>query len=472
MSRVVLQAERYRRSAPLSGRNAGIVRIVTWGDEVHVGMGFMLDGRRLVSCAHVINAALNRPMGSPVVPKDEVLVEFPLLPTYTSRRARVMKWHPVERGNRAGDVALLELDQPADSEVGHLPLVDVTGRRLDGDKLQVYGVVAGERTGEHIAARFSGFARGALVQIDSADGKGRLIRPGFSGAGVYDEREQALIGMVQSVKVDKHDGPEDATVRISQAAQMLSVPQIMELLRDIEVEERTQPAWLRIGWAVSAVLLFLLSLSHLWVTQQGAGLIAALALESRHPQIAAFLGMHAVAVMGVLVAWILMRYARDFQLSEWSQRIPPFPFLPDRWCTGRRRGMSALVILLFVLLPLYAETHFLLKFHKEGQVWADRKVLGSAAWPASAPLACLGEDDGQRYCQHPQATRYTWVTPASGAKGGYLDDVYRYGEPRPGLSAAALTFFPGLQPVLVLAFAGSALGLLAMWFRLVCAPAR
>lgn len=462
MKRVSQDSWRADQTAPLKGRNAGVVRIVTEGDEDHVGMGFMLDDRRLLTCAHVVNDALNRPRNSQSRPQEKVLVEFPLLPTYASQRARVVEWLPVERGNRAGDLAMLELDD-ALAEVGCSPLVDITGRSLDGDKLQVYGILAGERTGEHIAARFSGFARGALVQIDSADKQGRLIRPGFSGAGVYDEHEGAVIGMVQSVKVDVHIAPSESTVRISQAAQMLSVPQIMKMMPGLEVEERTQPAWLRAGWSVSASVLFLLSLSHLWVTQQGAGLIAALALETRHPQIAGFLGMHAVAVVGLLVAWILLRYARDFQLSHWSERIPPFPFMPVRWCTGPRRRMSWIVIVVFVLVPVYAEVHFVTKFHKEGQVWADRMVLGKAAWPAGASPPCLPNDGGNRYCQHPDATRYGWVTPASGAQGGYLNDVYRYGEPRDGLSTAAFTFFPGLQPLLVLGLAGAALTLLVRW---------
>jgi hypothetical protein len=317
-------------------------------------------------------------------------------------------------------VALLMLD-PAepdiDPTIGRLTFANVTGRNMDGDELCVYGILERERTGEHVAARFVGFARGSLAQVDSTGEKGRLIRPGFSGAAVFDEREQAIVGLVQSLKVDRHravrvgsaDSPE-----MTKAALALPTAQLAELVPDLVIEERSRPAWWGAAWTISSLALLTLCLAHVWVSQQGAGVVAQLAFESRHPQIAALYGMH-IAPLGTFVAWLLLSYARDFARSPWSQRVPPFPFFRDRWAPGLRPLMSVLVITLFVIAPIYSQGHLAIKFHSEGNVYASMSTFGEAAWYPDRPQNCL--DDG--FCLHRNAARYSVVRPASDAPGGY-----------------------------------------------------
>lgn len=453
----------------LIGRNAAIARIVSGIDGTHVGMGIVIAPRRVLTCAHVVNQALGRDDGSTVQPDERLLLEFPLHTIHASRVAAVSAWHPINSAGRPGDVAvltLIETEKDIEAEIGVGIFADVSGRTIDGDPLSVYGIVAGERTGEHVKARFVGFARESLAQADSTGEGSRLIRPGFSGAAVFDEREQAIVGLTQGLKIDSHlaaRGASDAP----KAAVILPALQLAEFVVDLPLEERARPAWFAPVWSLVATALFVFSIAHIWVTQQGTGWINGLALESRHPQVAAFYGMHLIALLGLIVSWLLLLYVRDFARSHWSQRVPPLPFFHDRWAPVGRRVMGAVVIALFVVVPVYTQAHLLRKFHGEGNVYAHVGTFGIAAWGAEGPRDCVGGG----FCMHADAGLYSVMRAAPGAPGGYFDYAYKYGEPRAGLELEAVTFFPGIQPAFIIALNAWSAVLLFAWLRLLVRPA-
>ena len=459
----------HKQPPMLYGRNAAIARILSSVDGAHVGMGIVIGPRRVLTCAHVVNQALGLDDDSTLRPRELLLLEFPLHAVHTSRMASVSVWHPMSNAGKPGDVAVLTLgerERDIDLAIGTASFASVKGRSTDGDPLSVYGILGGERTGEHVNARFIGFARASLAQVESTGEKGRLIRPGFSGAAVFDEREQAAVGMAQSIKVDSLRATLGGPEELPTAALMLPTAQLAELVPDMLLEERARPAWFAPVWSLAASALLVFSVAHAWVSQGGRGWIAQLALESRHPQIAALYGLHVIALLGLLVVWLLQRYARDFRYSHWSQRIPPFPFCRDRWAPGPRQPMSAVVIALFVVAPIYAQGHLLRKFDGEGYVYAHVSVFGRQAWGATGPRDCV--DDS--FCMHPDAGRYSLLRPAPGAPGGYFDYAYKYGEPRKGLDIATVSFFPGLQPGVILLLNGWSLALLGAWARLLCRP--
>ncbi len=390
-------------------------------------------------------------------------IVFPLAAVQSERIANVSWWIPVQRGSKPGDVALLMLaddEQDIDPDVGVAEFADVTGRSIDQDHLGVYGIRGGESIGQHVHARFAGDAGAAMTQIDSADQAGLLIRAGFSGAGIFDEREQAIVGMVQRVKTNVNSSPQvDAQkTQPSTAALALTAAQLRALVPDLRVEHRERPAWFPAAWPLAALLLLLACVSHFWVSQGGRGWIASLAFESEHLQIAAFYGMHVLALLGPFVAWLLWQYSRDFSISHWSRRIPPFPMCRERWRPGRRVAMSWTVIVLFVVLPLYAQGHFLLKFHGQGHVFADVSTFGKATW-VGVERNCVGND---AFCRHPQAGRYSFM---SGAKNvsSHFDYAYVYGERRNDSKSEALTYFPVVQPLVVLALSAGWVALLFRW---------
>lgn len=453
----------------LIGRNAAIARIVSAIDDAHVGMGIVIGPRRVLTCAHVVNQALGLDEDSTMQPTGRLLLEFPLQTIHTSRVAAVSVWHPIDTAGKPGDVAvltLIESEKDIEAEIGVAILADVSGRTIDGDPLSVYGIVAGERTGEHVKARFVGFARGSLAQADSTGEGGRLIRPGFSGAAVFDEREQAVVGLTQSLKIDSHRAAREALKEVPRAAVILPALQLAEFVVDLPLEERARPAWFAPVWSLVATALLVFSIAHIWVTQHGTGWISRLALESRHPQVAALYGMHLIALLGLIVSWLLLLYVRDFARSHWSQRVPPLPFFHDLWAPGGRRVMGAVVIALFVVVPAYTQGHLLRKFHGQGNVYAHVGTFGIAAWGAAGPRDCVGGD----FCMHPDAGRYSVMRAAPGAPGGYFDYAYKYGEPRAGLELEAVTFFPGIQPAFIIALNVWSAVLLFGWLRLLVRP--
>ena len=443
------------------GRSAGVAAIAS-GDR-HVGMAMVIGRRSVLTCAHVVNEALGHDGSSTPKPSGLVRIVFPLAAVQSERLASVSTWIPVQRGNKPGDVALLllehdEADIPPD--VGIADFADITGRTIDQDRLGVYGIRGGESIGQHVQARFVGDAGAAMTQLDSTDVAGQLIRAGFSGGGVFDEREQAIVGMVQRVKasVDPPSHGAATKVEASTAALALSSAQLKALVPDLRVEQRGRPAWFPATWPLSALMLLLACVSHFWVSQGGRGWIAKLALESEHLQIAAFYGMHILALLGPGVAWLLWQYSRDFSLGHWSRRIPPFPLCRESWRPGLRVGMSTTVIALFIVLPLYAQGHFLLKFHGQGHVFAHVSTFGKAAWTGVEP-DCVVKGD---FCRHPQAGRYAFMTGAKSI-ASHFDHAYVYGERRKDSTEEALTYFPVVQPLVVLALTALWVVLLVLW---------
>jgi hypothetical protein len=447
------------------GRSAGVAAIAS-GDR-HVGMAVVLGQRSVLTCAHVVNEALGHDGASTPKPSGLVRIVFPLAAVQSERLASVSEWIPVQRGNKPGDVALLMLaDDEADipREVGIAEFADITGRTIDQDRLGVYGIRGGESIGQHVQSRFVGDAGAAMTQIDSTDRPGLVIRAGFSGGGVFDEREQAIVGMVQRVKA-RVEPPSECTASMAQAssaALALSSAQLKALVPDLRVEQRGRPAWFPAVWPLSALLLLLACVSHLWVSQRGRGWVAKFAFESEHLQIAAFYGMHLLALLGPGVAWLLWHYSRDFSLSHWSRRIPPFPVCRESWRPGRRVAMSTTVIVLFIVLPLYAQVHFLLKFHGQGNVFANVSTFGKADW-ASVEPDCVIKGD---FCRHPQAGRYAFMTGAK-SFASHFNYAYVYGERRQDSTIEALTYFPVVQPIVVLALSALWLALLSRWVATV-----
>jgi len=95
----------------------GVVRVVQWvaGMPTTVGLGLLVGRREVVTCAHVVNAALSRPLRSAEPPSEEkrVTVEFPFLGGRLTRQGRVAAWLPPPAEGLGPDVAGLTLGEDA-----------------------------------------------------------------------------------------------------------------------------------------------------------------------------------------------------------------------------------------------------------------------------------------------------------------------------------------------------------------------
>jgi hypothetical protein len=80
------------------------VRIYATDGQTVVGSGFLVKGREVLTCAHVVTLALGQPDDTPKPPSDQVSLDFPFLGPGQHLTARVARWHPQD------DIAVLELE--------------------------------------------------------------------------------------------------------------------------------------------------------------------------------------------------------------------------------------------------------------------------------------------------------------------------------------------------------------------------
>jgi hypothetical protein len=197
----------------LNGQDAGIAKLLVSGDETrdrvtgrpikHAGMGIVLDSRHILTCAHVVNAALGRPNESSPEPELKVPVAFPLSKTTESVLGQVVSWHPMGPEETA-DIAILELDSDVPQDVGFAKFMAGDEYSV-GALLMVFGVRAGYERGNHVEAKLMGRTAVGQMQIDGTSMVGVFVQGGFSGAGVLDKARQRIVGMVVARDFDSAD---------------------------------------------------------------------------------------------------------------------------------------------------------------------------------------------------------------------------------------------------------------------------
>jgi hypothetical protein len=173
---------------------AGIVRFRSRRTGELVGHGVLIDDVHVATCAHVINAVLDRDLGSSRSLVGEVVrLEFPVIAQLTAappeRHARVDSWEPPGTSFDGVDVAGLTLvseSRPA----GAVPMPLASEHHSAGDVL-LYGAVAG-RPGGWVTALLRPLVTSHRQQIDQAPHGGFAARPGFSGTPVVDSAGRVL----------------------------------------------------------------------------------------------------------------------------------------------------------------------------------------------------------------------------------------------------------------------------------------
>ncbi|MBX5457366.1 MAG: trypsin-like peptidase domain-containing protein [Thermogemmatispora sp.] len=172
-----------------------IVRILapdTGPDRRVCGAGFLIAPRRLLTCAHVVSTALQ--CQEPDERKRRlILLDFPFLNAREPLHASIVHVDPSPQH----DLAVLELFDPAPAEAQPVPL-----KRLDTFWDHPYRVLGfSDQSGEGVWAEghLQGADRTGAIQMASDSGSEHIIREGFSGAPVWDEAEEAVVGMVGEV---------------------------------------------------------------------------------------------------------------------------------------------------------------------------------------------------------------------------------------------------------------------------------
>jgi WD40 repeat protein len=166
-----------------------------------VGAGFLIGPRHLVTCAHVVAAAVGRPADRSFPTNAEVRLDFPLVEPDEEVLAKVVlwRWHEAPTGL---DVAGLEV-------VGELPDTARPVRVVDASEVwahpfRTFGYPNRRNDGVWSTGRLLAPQAGGLVQMETPIQAGYRVGAGFSGAPVWDDDLGAVVGM--AVAADRDPG--------------------------------------------------------------------------------------------------------------------------------------------------------------------------------------------------------------------------------------------------------------------------
>jgi diguanylate cyclase (GGDEF)-like protein/PAS domain S-box-containing protein len=172
-----------------------------------VGAGFVVSDHHVLTCAHVVNAALGRGQLDQERPSadDVLLLRLPLRGD-AIRQARVVEWlPPPSRGIAGGDIAGLEIiGEPLPANLMAARLADWTSL---GDKADVFGypVEKNRPAGGWVPCHVRGRVGNGLLQIDSDPDAALRTQPGYSGSPIIERVSGAVIGMFSAASYNSHD---------------------------------------------------------------------------------------------------------------------------------------------------------------------------------------------------------------------------------------------------------------------------
>ncbi|WP_381791380.1 trypsin-like peptidase domain-containing protein [Streptomyces niveus] len=175
--------------SPEEALAAAVVR-VKGPDGEPAGAGFLVAPQTVLTCAHVVNDALDRPREEEVAAGTQVLVDLPF--AEGGSVAEVERWVPV-RADQTGDIAVLRL--PA-AIPGARPVNMADTERVWGHDVRVPGFPRRSPGGVWHYGRLRGGTAEGWVQLSQADPHGIPVEEGFSGSPVWDEQLRAVAGMV------------------------------------------------------------------------------------------------------------------------------------------------------------------------------------------------------------------------------------------------------------------------------------
>ena len=172
--------------------DTSLVRIHTKAGGV-AGAGFLVGERHILTCAHVITQALGLADDAPDKPSSTVSLDFPQLASHPLLTAEVVFWDPVQADGR-GDIAGLKLlDEPP---VGAEAVLFALADQVWEHSFRALGFPSGYDDGVWATGRLLGQLGTNWIQIEDVKVPGFAVIAGFSGAPVWDEQLQGIVGMI------------------------------------------------------------------------------------------------------------------------------------------------------------------------------------------------------------------------------------------------------------------------------------
>ena len=181
-----------RVGTPATALDRAIVRIRDADGRI-VGAGFLVGSREILTCAHVIAQALGDSDGRRPPSTAEIFLDFPLVDPAQVLTATIVAWRPAQADD-SGDIAGLQLTSAPPLGVKATRLIAADD--MWGHPFRTFGFPMRHNDGVWASGRLLGRQATGWVQLEDVKGTGFRVEPGFSGAPVWDDELDGVVGMV------------------------------------------------------------------------------------------------------------------------------------------------------------------------------------------------------------------------------------------------------------------------------------
>lgn len=189
-----------------------------------VGAGFAIAPGYLITCAHVVAAALGLAADTQDSPEQSVELEFPLAAEGERVMGQVVEWLSYEVDinspsiSRPADIAILKLDRTPER------IIPVTvGEWTWGHLFRIFGFPQGIDVGIWASGVLRDQMGNGWVSIEDIKAQGYSIQSGFSGAPVWDETINAVVGMAVQAKRPEKNQPDPKVAFMLPTSQLRTV---------------------------------------------------------------------------------------------------------------------------------------------------------------------------------------------------------------------------------------------------------
>ncbi|HBB32238.1 MAG TPA: serine protease [Cyanobacteria bacterium UBA8803] len=188
---------------PNDSFKASITRIFHTNGAV-VGAGFLVSGQYVLTCAHVVTAALGISGNITEAPTGSIDLDFPLVAPGQKIKAQVVFWQPMNPLAVGEDIAGLRLEGvlPNDAQ----PVQLVTADELWAHPIRIFGFPSGHNNGVWASGVLRDKLANSWVQIEDDKVPGLRVERGFSGAPVWDETLAGVVGMTVAAETQRQEG--------------------------------------------------------------------------------------------------------------------------------------------------------------------------------------------------------------------------------------------------------------------------
>jgi hypothetical protein len=169
-----------------------IVRIFGTGETI-IGGGLLIGPRAVITCEHVVRAALGLREGE-AAPAADVVFDFPMLAPHQKLRARIVVWQPEQ--DLAG-LEIVESDQlPLDAAPAHL----IAAVNLWEHPFRAVGFPAGRSNGAWTTGVLRARQAQRWLMLEDIKVTGYPVERGFSGTPVWDDTLGGVVGIINQAE--------------------------------------------------------------------------------------------------------------------------------------------------------------------------------------------------------------------------------------------------------------------------------